>query len=272
MKACLFGLISLLTVFAQGAAPFNATFIDEKAMDVEKNIKYYPSRGQGPRTLSFYLGSDRFMRAAGSFDAQSNADVRIHFGIDQKEFDRRFRINRRDDYRPAELSVVSQYGVEIFYVTWVKNTNNLKWSVWVNMSDAEFDKKWKELVEQKGYRVARHVTYSLGSRGRAHSVIFEKDKRPFRFFWNLSRDEFLEKAADMASKGFYPTDISAYEVGVATKYSAVWTNENFNQVLYIDMSKQNFAQRSETLSLQGYQLRKVIAYDIGRRFAAIWGK
>lgn len=253
--------------YARFFAPFYANFHNINSDLFFKYFGYYANMGLGIQTFSMYsIGGQ--VKVAGAY-----ADVKgpwlARGYLTTNDFNNYFNQHAKDGFRPRELSVsLDGQGQPRFSAVWKKLAGEL-YAVWINMSDADFNARWNDLVVNQKFRVEDIAVYNIGGQRRS-AAIFVKDNQPFYFYSGLTGDAFNAKFQELLKLGFVNTSFNAALPG-GDRFAGVWTKPGGQWATYYGMDSAGYQSRFNQLGGQGFRLHKVQGYSNGR-FGAIWRK
>lgn len=263
--SCLFALISSVAV----AAPFYNNFHNVSSATFFDNFSYYPNQGMGLQTLSLYRAGNQTL-AAGAFSAAVTGGWYAYGNLTTASFNERFQQLNNDGFRPRELSVMVVNGQPRFTAIWKKRAGEAYYT-YINMSGADLNAKWQNLVEQQGFRVEDYVSYYING-VKKHAAIYVKDGKGFYFYMNMSKASFEQRFQQMAQEGYYPTSFNASASPQGEVYAAVWMKTTGATAMFFNMSAAGYQAKFDHYNSLGYRLHKIQGYGNGQRFAAIWKK
>lgn len=252
------------------AAPFYPSFHNVEAQTFFDNFSYYPNQGLGLQTLSLYRAGNKLM-TAGSFDSTVKGPWYALGNISTAQFSQAFSNYASQGFRPRQLAVlVDGAGQPKFTAIWKKLAGE-SFYTWVNMSDADFNAKWNDLVVNQHYRIEDYAAYMVGGQKR-HAAIYVRDGQPFYFFIGMNQSGFAQKFNQLAAQGFYPTSFNAVSTPQGETYAGVWMKATGPTAMYFNMSAADYQAKFNQFSAQGLRVMKIQGYANGTRFAAIWKK
>lgn len=233
-------------------------------------FSYYPNMGLGPQTLSVYRAGSE-VRAAGSFNEFVKTPWAVRGYLTSQEFDQWFNTYRNQGLRPRELQVqVGANGLPRFTAIW-KKTAGEGYYTWINMTDADFQAKWADLVEHQGYRVEDHVSYTVNGQ-RRHGAIFVKDGQGFHLWYNLTQPAYQQKFDELWAQGWRTTSFNAAALPWGERYGSVWMKKPGAWSTWFNLSGSQYQQKYNEHANNGFYIWKVQGYRNGTRFGAIWTK
>jgi len=236
---------------------------------LKKYLAFYPGHGMGLQTVSFHL-RDGVLLATGAFDSSVKDPVEPSILLTETELSEETQKLTRSGYRPRQVSViVDREDTARFTLLWQKQERDVA-VVLSNLTDAEFEAKWEELVVRQKYWVEDYSEYMVNGQHR-HVAIFVFDGSTSVYFYNrMSRAELQDTLNSLHLKGFHITSLNACLDPEKTSFAAVWKPSRSGWVAYADMSAATFAQRSKDLERQSYHLHKIQVYGNSDRFGGVW--
>lgn len=258
------------TDYARLIAPYYPNF-HNIGWDLYKfYFNYYPNMGFGPQTLSVYRAGNQ-IRAAGAFHPLVQGNWAVRGYLTSAEFDQWFSTYNQQGLRPRELQVmIASDGLPRFTAIWQKRGNE-GYYTWINMSDADMQAKWNDLVQTQGYRVEDYVSYSVGGQ-RRHAAIFVKDGQGFQLWYNMTSAEYSQKFSSLGSAGWMNTSFNAADLPWGQRYGGVWMKKPGSWATWFNLTGAGYQQKFDQFGSQGYRLWKIQGYGNGDSFGAIWTK
>lgn len=108
-----------------------------------------------------------------------------------------------------------------YSAVWVKNSENLKWQEWRDMTSAEFGAKFDELKDQ--YRMIDVESYaSNGGQYYAGIWVENKNKRGWAEWRDMSANSFGNKWIELRDAGYRLINYEAYPTAEGWRYAGVW--------------------------------------------------
>ena len=262
--------IASVSVPAFAADPFYANFHNVPANTVESNFNYHPGRNRGPRTLSFY-NTPSGVLAAGAFDKKAPLDYKVSFNLPQDAFFEVYRIYAQLGYAVREVTVSNDSaGQPRFTSIWNRSGGDASTSA-VNVREEEFAGYWNDWVGTRKYRIKDHAIYHVGST-RLHTITFVKDQKPFVFYGAMTNAQFRNRIQELGARGFLPVTLSATVENGQSLFSAVWLQTDKATYINMDMNADQYQRFFEEMRGKGFRLEKIVGYDNGNLFAAIFVK
>lgn len=179
---------------------------------------------------------------------------------------------RDDGYRLIDQEAYTLNGKRRYAGVWVKNTENLSWASWRNMTSSEFSTKFHEMkddyimVDVEGYSTSDGLRYAM--------IWVENTEELSWYEWrNMSSESFSEKFEQY--RGTHRIlDVESYRHNGTQYYAVIWV-ENTNGrgwAEYRDMSKTGYRNRWYRMRDLGYRLVDFEIYPSsnGDRYAGVW--
>lgn len=233
-------------------------------------FNYYPNMGLGPQTLSVYHSGNQVL-AAGAFHEVVQSPWAVRGYLTTNEFNQWFSTYHNQGLRPRELQVQIGFdGLPRFTGIWQKRGNEAYYT-WINMSDADMQAQWNNLVLRQGYRVEDYVGYTVAGQVR-HAAIFVKDGQGFYLWYNMTQAGYDQKFNELWAQGWRTTSFNAAALPWGERYGGVWMKKPGAWVTWYNLSGAQYQQKFEQLGGQDYRLWKIQGYGNGSRFGAIWTK
>ncbi len=274
-----FAILSTLLLIglpAHAAAPFPQAFHGLSVSTLKANSTYYPRLGLHPQTLSIYYTTvnTHGLLTAGSFDDVADKNSRFNIRIYSDDIVDLFKQYAPLGLIPREISATNSGEIPTFNVIWEKSP--VEAALYVDMSDAGFDARYKEYVVNQGYRISQHVTYTtrVGNRPRQmwHMAVFKKDRKGFYFHHGIDIPTFRNLATHYASLGYYPDSISFTPMTEGERISVIFLRPSARTIASPDMTAAGYQDQFDRMVRAGFRLHQVVGYHRGERFAAIWQK
>lgn len=201
-------------------APFYSSFHGISSDLFFKYFPYYSNMNMGLQTMSMYWEGGA-LKVAGAWDSSVQGPWLARGFMTTNDFNTFFNQHGGEGFRPRELTVtLDGQGQPRFSAIWKKRGNEA-YAVWINMSDAFFDGKWKDLVVNQKYRIEDYVAYHVGGQ-RLSAAIFVKDNMPFYLFTGFNSQQYDAKFQELLRQGFANTSFNAV-LPNGDRYSGVWT-------------------------------------------------
>ncbi len=262
--------IAILSLPAFAAGPFYANFHNVPATTVESNFNYHPGLNRGPRTLSFY-NTPSGVLAAGAFDKNAPLDFKASFNLTQEAFFEIYRAYTQLGYVVKEVTVANDSGGQPRFTSiWNRSQGDASTSA-VNVREEEFAGYWNDWVGTRKYRIKDHAIYHVGST-RLHTITFVKDQKPFIFYGAMTNAQFRSRIQELGQKGYLPVTLSATVENGRSLFSAVWLQADKPTYINMDMDADQYQKFFEEMRSKRFRLEKIVGYDNGRLFAAIFVK
>ncbi|WP_413290489.1 hypothetical protein [Bdellovibrio sp. HCB337] len=248
--------------------PFYATFHNINWDLYKFYSDYYPKMSWGPQTLSVYKAGTK-IKAAGAFHPKAEKSWAARGYLTEEQLNKALKAFDKDDMRPRELQVTTAPdGSPRFTAIWQKHGGN-SFTTLVNLKDDDFAKKFRELVESKGYRIEDHVSYSVSGE-RRHSAILVKDGQGAQYWHNMTQDDYTHKVQYLSANGWRNTSFNAAELPWGLRYSGVWMQKPGTWASWFNLNAANYQQKFDQYSTQGLRLWRIQGYNDGNSFGAIW--
>ncbi|GBF65397.1 hypothetical protein TMEN_8114 [Trichophyton mentagrophytes] len=129
----------------------------------------------------------------------------------------------------------------------------------------------------RGYRLTGLSGYGIGSEQR-FTAVFEKTPGPaWKATIGMEREEYQKRTQELQRQGFYPADLSVYNIGGTVYFSAIWNNEDGKSeksIARFGMTAQEAADWFNQYKRQGYEpvaLSGYLEHD-ALRYAAVISK
>jgi hypothetical protein len=143
--------------------------------------------------------------------------------------------------------------------------------------DMEFDAFEKEFDRQtaRGFRLIDVSIYQVGTRDLYSGIWEERADPPIALRHGMSRDELLEKTAELAEDRYGLIYIEGKGGGGREKFAGIWEpcTGLFPQV-WIGMNSVEFKKKYDELAAMGFQMTSLSAYELDGQIllAGLWNK
>ena len=255
--------------YARLYAPFYPSFHNVSADYVSKYFGYYTGLGAGLQTLALHR-KDQKVLASGAFESQVPGDWYARFWMTGADYQQWFNEYDAQGYRPRQIQVaLDNAGQPRFSVIWQRRAGEA-YVAFHDLDDAGWAAKWKEWIDQKGFRVEDRVGYTVGG-ARKHAAVFVKDGAPFYELHYMDGPTLQSKFNEFWAQGFRMTSLDVAD-GASPSYGGVWRKAPGYWVALAGLSPSSYQDKFVELASQGYRLHRVDAYANSSRFAAIWTK
>ncbi|EGD89155.1 hypothetical protein H112_02758 [Trichophyton rubrum D6] len=129
----------------------------------------------------------------------------------------------------------------------------------------------------KGYRLVSVSGYGLGSEQR-FTAAFQKTPGPeWKATIGMGREEFQKRTEELRKQGFFPADLSVYNIKGSVFFSAIWQREDGKSdksMAKFGLSAKELAEWFRHWKEKGYEPMTVSGYleNSSLKYAAIIGK
>jgi hypothetical protein len=257
--------------YARLFAPFPPSFNNLPADAFLKYWSYYLQMGMVLQTLSVHRhGGD--VLTSGSFQTGIENDWWVYFYLPRAEAQAKFDAFFKKGYRPRELSVTpDDSGQPRFNMIW-KKMKGESFYAFFDLTDADWQKKWDDLVKKQHYRVEDQFEYGGAGGSRHHAAIFVKDgPADFYELHDTSFAQFQKSFDDYYKKGYQLQDFNAALLA-STTYGGIWRKKPGYWITHFDVSPADYQNIFWDLQNKGYRLWKIQGYADSQKFGAIWTK
>ncbi len=225
---------------------------------------YWVNRGLWPRTLSATLTGST-LRMAGSFQKRSPRPVR-HL-ISGSSYQAAFETLKKAGYRPERVTAAKTSGGTRFTAIWTRTDGVFEARHGLTL--AAFDSLWHSLYK-KGYVNTDLSVYATGSGPRVAAVWVKRSSKGYATYYGMTSSQYNKRFEEFWKKGLRVVCFSAYRVGNAYRYAAIWERLPGSWAHYYGMTSSGYQKRYNELAAKGLRLHQVQAY--GTRFSAVWTK
>jgi len=254
--------------YARFYAPFHPNFHNINWELYKFYANYYPNMGWGPQTLSVYKAGNT-VKAAGAFHPNVEAPSIAQGYLSEAEFEKALKANEKEGLRPRELHVTAAPdGSPRFTVIWQKK-GKIEYVTLFNLNNAEFTKKWNDLVDGKDFRAEEHIAYSVKGESR-HTAVLAKDGQTTQLWFDMTPDEYAQKVQYLSANGWRNISFNAAEMPEGIRYGGVWMQKTGSWASWFNMNPANYQQKFDQYTTQGLRLWRIQGYNDGKSFGAIW--
>jgi hypothetical protein len=260
---------------------FPQVFSSQDIHMMDTSIKTWTQQGMILNTLSCFRGGNKDTRYAGSFKPSNEAWF-YALGLSGQEFATEFSNHANQGFKIKDFSVCQGWNDGPFFAGLWEPANGLDHAFYYGMTDEDLHNRWVELVEQKGFRVDKHVEYNeAGVWGKKrHAVSYVKDNKAFYFLLGMSDADFKRVNGEMSQKGFALEKVNVRSNGNSNSFSATYLEKTERATAWYfrlgtPLNLQNnfsFFPKVREMSQRGYQLESIAVYNVGREIAAVWKK
>jgi murein DD-endopeptidase MepM/ murein hydrolase activator NlpD len=252
-------------------APFYSNFHNVPANVVAKYFGYYPGMGRALQTISLHRDGNTLL-CSGSFQSGLSSQWKARTYMTSAEFQQWFDTYHDQGYRPREISVTpDSNGNPRFNVIW-KKRNGEGYYTYFGLTDAQWQQKWNEHVEQGGMVVEEHVAYESNNAARHAAVFISSPKVAFYEYHYMSSPVFNTTFDVLNNAGFRMTNMDVAEVNGGRTYGGIWRKVSGAWTARYGMTTQEYQNYFEDYAAQGFRLYRIQGYADSSRFAAIWTK
>ena len=180
-------------------------------------------------------------------------------------------------YAPISVSGVEKSGAPVRYSgLWAKDPSILDWTSKRNLTDAEYQDVWDELVDA-GFRVLDLDAHTVGNSPRFNAIfVRESPKKLFFSHRALTLAQLDAKVVEYKAQGYRPIRVNGYRLAPTTsaqRYTAVWVKDGpTDAILRRDLTSAQYSTAWTTYKEAGYRPVDIAAYPTaaGLRYAGIW--
>jgi hypothetical protein len=236
-------------------------------------LLYYPNAGYGPQTLDFYTAVDGSIAATGAFAPSVQAtDWKLWAYVDKSTMDQ--KIAGYTTRRVRQISVnVPPTGAQRYTAIWEAKAPFEQVLTRTDLSDAQWNTNWTQLVQNGQYGLLDHFVYRLNNT-TYHAVSYASSAKSFvhAFGRTAAQVDALDQQQKAAGWHLYALSATEGVTGNAVTFSAIWRPLPAASTYMVDMSSGLFAIELLIKRGQGYHLVRSQGYDNGTRFLAVWSK
>jgi hypothetical protein len=221
---------------------------------------YWRNRGLEPHTLSC---TDTHI--SGSF--QSGPRMPVWIMLSSADYQQRFDQYFAQNMRPARVTVAETSSGARYTGIW--QTIEAAFSASHRMTIADFDAEWHAKYKAKWLNTDLYI-YRDGGKLFASATWVQKHYDDYATYYGMTSDEYVQRRSDFGQKGLVVTSFCAYQDGGQWKYCAIWEKLPGSWPHWFRMSSDDYQQKYNQYSSQGYRLHQIQAY--GNLYSAIWRK
>ncbi|CAL1520631.1 hypothetical protein [Chitinophaga sp. MM2321] len=258
------------SAFNRFFAPFYPSFHNVPVQYITRYWGYYTGMGMALQTLSVHKSGNEYL-ASGSFQSGLPSAWYCRINMNATQYQQYFDEYYAKGYIPRQIAVTSENGSPLFTVIW-KQRGNENFAAVHNITDEQWNAKWKTLVDQQKMRVTEHVAYFAGGK-RYHAGVFgSSNPGGFYQYSGMGINDFSKKFDDLNKAGFMTVNVNVAENGSQKTVNGLWWPKNKAYYAYMDMSPADYQSKFTSLTAQGFQLYRIQGYANSSKFAAIWMK
>jgi Bacterial tandem repeat domain 1 len=137
------------------------------------------------------------------------------------------------------------------------------WHAMHGLTGDGYQQRFDQLTSQ-GFRPVQVNGYAVGGEDR-YAAIFElREGPPFAAHHRLDGDQYQQRFDELTSQGFRPVVVSGYNVGGNDRYAAIFEQrEGPGFAAHHRLTSDEYQQRFDELTRQGFRLRHVSGYSVG---------
>lgn len=140
------------------------------------------------------------------------------------QYQQKFNELSAQGYRPVYVDGYGFNGEDRYSGIWEKRAGTL-WVARHRMTSSQYQSEFNKWVGQEGFRLIHVSGYGIG--GQAHyAAIFEKSEGPaWRAHHGMTGAQYQSLFDRHKADGFYPKQVSGFNVGGTVYYAAIWDND-----------------------------------------------
>ncbi len=161
----------------------------------------------------------------------------------------------------TDLIIASQNGTKGKFIGVWKDKKESE-CVIVGDTWSEFTKRWKDLSENKGFRLIDLNIVTVGGK-TSYNGIFQKGSGKYALFQHKSWDDFTKKWKELSGQGQRLIDIETFVDGGKRYYTGVYRGGSGKYALYQYKSWGDFTKKWKELSEQGQRLIDIETFTSG---------
>lgn len=158
----------------------------------------------------------------------------------------------------------------------IEDPDSVNWASGRNYTSTAFSQQFNQR-KSEGYRMIDIEVDEVGGQAR-YAAIWQKntDQRGWAAYRDLSHEAFSQKWNEYKDQGFRLIDQESYILNGRRYYAGVWMEnvENAPWLSYRNVSSEDFSEKFDTYTRQGFRMIDIEAYPQGRgtSYAAVWVK
>lgn len=175
--------------------------------------------------------------------------------------------------RPQLVSCYNLDSQERFAGIWTE-AGNVAWEARHNLTPAEFQAKFNELLSQ-GYRLDSLSGYTVGGQERFVAIWSKSPGPEWAARNSLTSAQYQAAVEEFQKKGFRVQHVNGYTVGSQERYAAIWIkSDGVDWQARHGLTAAQFQQTFNDLTGKGFRIESISGYSVGgqERFAAVWTK
>ena len=259
------------TEFDRLFAPFYSSFHELPLEVLLTYFGYYGKMGMSPKTLMVYNGDDG-VEAVGAFQRGIPGTWKTRINYDGAGFQSWFDSYYGQGLIPRETTVREGSSGPRYTATWRPLRPGEQFDHRGAMSNTTWSQKWQSLVADAGWRVESYFAYTYDGQPRQAALFTSDTPRPFYLHRNKTFTEIQALINGGFANGLAPVDLTAVDLDVGRRYSAILRPESGCWSWWVGMTKTSYQTKFSELGNRGYSLYKVQAYgdDDDIRFLGVW--
>jgi Bacterial tandem repeat domain 1 len=279
LKKSILGIATLFLIALSGTANAGLTVIEQifhfqTSYGLQENVKQWGQKGMAPKNLSAYTAPNGGDYYAGSFEPISTGWYYV-FNSTPADFGNQYAVHGGEGLRITDMSVNTRDGVPAFSGIW-SPADGKAHAFYFGMTDAEMAARGRDLIDNQGYRIEKHIAYFDHGQIR-NAVTYIKDGQGFYFYYGMNGSQLKQKSDELAQQGFSMAKISALTVNGQPVFSAVYLKVSGFTVWQTGMGTTNptgfvWQNKVAEMKAQGYSLVSLATYNMGQKIGAVWYK
>lgn len=235
-----------------------------------KKWNEYKDKGYRPIDLESYrIKNTQYY--AGIWIKDSVKSWASYRNLSSDQFNQKYRENKSKGRFPIDVDGYVVKGKLLFSGIFVKNTDNIGWSIRRNIKQKDFSAHFKDM-SNKGYRLYDTNAYKYKSKVY-FAAIWVKPKNSMRWVArrDMNSDAFHSYWAKFRDAGYRIEDIEVYSGKGGTRYSGVWVENDKSRTRWKHKNTVNQLVEDylDDNPAKGFSL---VIYQDGRyRFMKGWG-
>ncbi len=141
--------------------------------------------------------------------------------VDGEEFGKRFKQYRDQGFRMIDTEAYASGNNTLYSAIWVKNTDNLNWAAFRDMSESAYVDKFKTLADQ-GYRQLDFESYTRNGQQQYAGIWVKNNGRAWASRRDLTANQYANWWKTYTDEGYRLVDFEAYNTPQGTRYAGVW--------------------------------------------------
>lgn len=141
--------------------------------------------------------------------------------VDGEEFGKRFKQYSDQGFRMIDTEAYSSGGKTLYSAIWIKNTDNVNWVAFRDMSESAYAEKFKSLSDQ-GYRSLDFESYVRNGEQQYAAIWVKNNGRAWASRRDMTANQYANWWKTYTDEGYRLVDFEAYNTPQGTRYAGIW--------------------------------------------------